>query len=247
MDQEQLKQQVAQVAADFVTAKLKPHDILGVGTGSTVNHFIAALHERNVSVRGAFSSSEASSAALADIGIQVFDSNCGERAALYVDGADEIDARGALTKGGGGALTREKIVAALSDVFICLVDETKLVDRLGGFPIPVEVIPMARAHVAARLAELGGEPRLREDFRTDNGNVILDVAQLEVQDPEDLECTLNNIPGVVENGVFWENRPTLALVSCGCGVEVRGAKQMLASFADLLQGTGVCCETTFSK
>lgn len=233
------------VAAEFAAATLQSGDILGVGTGSTVNHFIDALAERELTIRGAFSSSDASTRLLEKIGVQVLDSNCGARAALYVDGADEVDAHGAVTKGGGGALTREKIVAALSDTFLCVVDDSKLVDCLGGFPLPVEVIPMAQALVAGKIADLGGHARLREGFRTDNGNVILDVENLVVADPAKLEQTLNSIPGVVENGVFWTNRPALTLVSCSCGVEARGSSDMLRAHAALLAKVSICCATAW--
>lgn len=229
MNQDLLKQQVATVAIELARAWLRPNDILGVGTGSTVNYFIDALGEQTFDLRGAFSSSDASTRLLQDIGIEVLDSNCGERAALYVDGADEVDANGALIKGAGGALTREKIVASLSDNFVCLVDESKVVDRLGvgNFPLPVEVIPMAKASVEARIAQLGGVPKERNGFRTDNGNLILDVEHLDLSDPEGMEQTLNNIPGVVENGVFWSNKPVLTLVSHENGVDARGTTEML--------------------
>ena len=241
MNQDLLKQQVATVAIELAQAWLRPNDILGVGTGSTVNYFIDALGEQTFDLRGAFSSSDASTRLLQDIGIEVLDSNCGERAALYVDGADEVDANGALIKGAGGALTREKIVASLSDNFVCLVDESKVVDRLGvgNFPLPVEVIPMAKASVEARIAQLGGVPKERNGFRTDNGNLILDVEHLDLSDPEGMEQTLNNIPGVVENGVFWSNRPVLTLVSHENGVDARGTTEMLRLHETKLGSTSV--------
>ncbi len=241
MNQDLLKQQVATVAIELAQAWLRPNDILGVGTGSTVNYFIDALGEQNFDLRGAFSSSDASTRLLRDIGIEVLDSNCGERATLYVDGADEVDANGALIKGAGGALTREKIVASLSNNFVCLVDESKVVDRLGvgNFPLPVEVIPMAKAHVEAEITRLGGMPSEREGFQTDNGNLILDVRELDLSDPESIEQTLNNIPGVVENGVFWNNRPVLTLVSHKNGVDVHGSAEMLQLHATKLSRTSV--------
>lgn len=241
MNQDLLKQQVATVAIELAQAWLRPNDILGVGTGSTVNCFIDALGEQNFDLRGAFSSSDASTRALRDIGIEVLDSNCGERAALYVDGADEVDANGALIKGAGGALTREKIVASLSDNFVCLVDESKVVEHLGvgNFPLPIEVIPMAKAHVKAEITRLGGIPKEREGFQTDNGNLILDIRDLDLTDPESIEQALNNIPGVVENGVFWNNRPVLTLVSHKNGVNVHGSAEMLQLHATKLSATSV--------
>lgn len=241
MNQDVLKQQVATAAIELAQAWIRPNDILGVGTGSTVNYFIDALGEQNFDLRGAFSSSDASTRLLRDIGIEVLDSNCGARATLYVDGADEVDANGALIKGAGGALTREKIVASLSDNFVCLVDESKVVDRLGvgNFPLPVEVIPMAKAHVEAEITRLGGMPSEREGFQTDNGNLILDVRELDLSDPESIEQTLNNIPGVVENGVFWSNKPALTLVSYENRVEVLGSAEMLQLHATKLSRTSV--------
>lgn len=246
MAQDESKRLVASRAVDMLRAWVAATDILGVGTGSTVNFFIDALGERGVQVRGAFSSSEASSDRLRSHGIEVLDSNCGERAALYVDGADEVDGSGSLTKGGGGALTREKIVAALSDAFLCLVDESKVVDKLGEFPTPVEVLPMAQAHVSQQLQDLGGRAQLREGFLTDNRNVILDVLGLDLQDPEAMEQRLNNIPGVVENGIFGKNRPTLTLVGCSCCVEARGSGAMLAAYAETLRQVDICCTKTLN-
>lgn len=241
MNQDLLKQQVATVAIELAQAWLRPNDILGVGTGSTVNYFIDALGEQSFDLRGAFSSSDASTRLLRDIGIEVLDSNCGERATLYVDGADEVDANGALIKGAGGALTREKIVASLSDNFVCLIDESKVVDRLGvgNFPLPVEVIPMAKAYVEAEITRLGGMPSEREGFQTDNGNLILDVRELDLRDPESIEQTLNNISGVVENGVFWKNRPLLTLIGQEDGVSVRGGAEALERYANLLNKTSI--------
>lgn len=245
MAQDDSKRLVASSAAAMLHAWVPADGILGVGTGSTVDFFIDALATHEVNLRGAFSSSVASSNRLTSIGIEVLDANCGERAALYVDGADEVDRTGALTKGGGGALTREKIVAALSDAFLCLVDESKVVNQLGEFPTPIEVLPMAQAHVSQQLKNLGGQPRLREGFTTDNGNVILDVLGLDLRDPVGMEVRLNNIPGVVENGIFGQHKPTLTLVGCGCGIEARGSNEMLTVYADLLQNNGVCCTTSF--
>ncbi len=239
MSQDQLKQQVATVAVELVQAWLGPDDILGVGTGSTVNFFIDELEKQRVRLRGAFSSSDASTQALLEIGIDVLDSNCGERAVLYVDGADEFDADGALIKGAGGALTREKIVAALSDNFVCLVDESKVVKRLGACPLPVEVIPMAKAHVEAQIARLGGMPQERSNFRTDNGNLILDVERLDLSDADAVEQMLNNIPGVVENGVFAANRPELTLGGFESGVVAYGKSEVLQRHSAKLRASAV--------
>ena len=243
MNQDQLKQRVAEVAIELAQAWLNPKDILGVGTGSTVNFFIEELGKRKVGLRGAFSSSDASTRALEEIGIEVLDSNCGERATLYIDGADEVDAHGALIKGAGGALTREKIVASLSESFVCLVDKSKVVERLGECPLPVEVIPMAKAHVEAQIKRLGGVPQVREGFRTDNGNLILDIEHLDFTDPEAVEQTLNNIPGVVENGVFWANRPSVTLVGHDCGVELCSTDVARQRHASKWQSADISCET----
>ena len=247
MSQEQFKREVADAAVGLTVAWLRPNDILGVGTGTTVNYFIESLGKRDFGFRGAFSSSVASTRALNDMGIPVLDPNCGERAALYVDGADEVDYRGVLIKGGGGALTREKIIAVLSDSFVCIVDESKLVARLGLFPLPIEVIPMAIAHVSNEIAQLGGSVQERQGFRTDNGNAMLDVENLRFEDPGALERCLNHIPGVVENGVFWSNRPGLTLVGSEGGVEVRGTRAALRLHAAKLRSTSVSCQTTYAS
>ncbi len=244
MLQVQLKQQVAKTAIELAAAWLRPGDILGIGTGSTVSYFIKELGERKLPIRGVFSSSEASSEALHELGVDILDTNCGERASLYIDSADEIDSNGALIKGGGGALTREKVVASLSQDFLCLVDESKVVECLGRFPLPVEAIPMAKSHVASRIEQLGGKPQERFDFRTDNGNVILDVENLTIDDPQTLERTLNNITGVVENGVFWKNRPSLTLVSCENGVGVCGTAECFHEHDEKLKAAAVCCYRT---
>ena len=215
MTQDELKKAAALAALDYI----EDGSIVGVGTGSTVNHFIdglASVHER---IRGAVSSSEASSKRLAAHGIPVFDLNDVDRIPVYVDGADEIDGSFAMIKGGGGALTREKIVAAVSDRFICICDASKHVPTLGQFPLPVEVIPMARSHVARELAHLGGEPRLREGFVTDNGNLILDVHGLSISDPVGTETAINQIVGVVTNGLFARRGADLLLLAGGAGVE----------------------------
>lgn len=197
MNQDELKKQAAEAALDHVEG-----GVIGVGTGSTVNHFIAALSRIKQRIEGAVSSSEASTERLKQHGIPVLDLNAVGELELYVDGADEANHRLELIKGGGGALTREKIVAAASRRFVCIADESKLVEVLGRFPLPVEVIPMARSYVARELVRLGGTPVWRDGFVTDNGNVILDVQGLSIHDPKALEQQINNIAGVVTVGIF---------------------------------------------
>jgi ribose 5-phosphate isomerase A len=196
-DQDRMKKQAAEAALAYVEG-----GIIGVGTGSTVNHFIDALAGIKGRIEGAVSSSVASTERLQGHGIQVFDLNAVGDLSLYVDGADESNSRLQLIKGGGGALTREKIVAAASRQFVCIADESKLVKVLGAFPLPVEVIPMARSYVARELVRLGGTPVWRDDFVTDNGNLILDVRNLEIMEPAELEQRINNIAGVVTVGIF---------------------------------------------
>jgi len=196
--QDEMKRQVAQFALRFV----QPGKVLGVGTGSTVDLFIEALAAARPGVRQAVSSSERSTAKLKAIGIEVLDLNDVDGLPVYIDGADEIDAGFHMIKGGGAALTREKIIAAVARTFVCIADASKRVDVLGRFPLPVEVIPMARAHVARELAKLGGRPKWREGVRTDNGNVILDVHGLAIADPVAFESRINQIVGVVTNGLF---------------------------------------------
>lgn len=195
--QDQLKKQAAEAALSYVEG-----GIIGVGTGSTVNHFIDALATIKGKIDGAVSSSEASSARLKQQGVPVADLNSAGTLSLYVDGADESNKSLQLIKGGGGALTREKIVAAASERFVCIADESKLVSMLGAFPLPVEVIPMARSYVARELAKLGGNPVWREAYATDNGNLILDVHGLEIMEPMKMEQQINNIAGVVTVGIF---------------------------------------------
>jgi ribose 5-phosphate isomerase A len=197
VNQDNLKKQAAEAALAYVEG-----GVIGVGTGSTVNHFIDALAGIKGRIEGAVSSSEVSTERLKRHGIPVFDLNAVGELALYVDGADESNGRLELIKGGGGALTREKIVAAASRKFVCIADESKLVEVLGRFPLPVEVIPMARSYVARELVRLGGTPVWREGFVTDNGNLILDVQNLEITDPKGLEQQINAIAGVVTVGIF---------------------------------------------
>lgn len=211
MDADEKKKMAAYAALEYVV----PGTILGVGTGSTVNHFIDALAERmKGAVEAAVSSSEASTERLKQHGIPVIDLNSAGQLSIYVDGADESNRHLHLIKGGGGALTREKIVAAASKTFVCIADESKLVDYLGEFPLPIEVIPMARSLVARELVKLGGQPKWREDYVTDNGNDILDVHNLKIMEPMKLETQINQIAGVVTVGIF-AHRPADVLLLGG--------------------------------
>jgi ribose 5-phosphate isomerase A len=223
MTQDELKQAVARAAIEYVV----DGEIIGVGTGSTANFFIDELAKIQHRIKGAVASSEATAARLRGHGIAVFDMNEVESIAVYVDGADEITASGAMIKGGGAALTREKIVASVSQRFVCIADGSKLVDVLGRFALPVEVLPMARAAVARALAKLGGEAataRLRlaangvDAFITDNGGMILDVAGLRIEDPRALECEINQIPGVIAVGLFARRGADVCLLGTADGV-----------------------------
>lgn len=218
MTQDELKQAVAQAAADYVARNVPKGSIIGVGTGSTANFFIEALAPLKGDFRGAVASSEATRKRLESHGIPVFDLNDVTQLPVYVDGADEIDAGLNMIKGGGGALTREKIVAAVADTFVCICDASKLVDTMGSFPLPVEVIPMARAQVGRELAKLGGTAVLREGFVTDNGNIILDVNGLAISDPKGLEARINQITGVVTNGLFAIRPANVLLLGTSEGV-----------------------------
>lgn len=214
MTQDELKIRVAAAALDYI----KGVSVLGVGTGSTVNHFIDLLASRKGEIEGAVSSSAMTSERLKRIGIPVLDLNSVGTLDVYVDGADEVNAHKQMIKGGGGALTREKIVAAASRKFVCIVDESKYVDVLGRFPLPVEVIPMARSYVARQLVKLGGQPVLRENFVTDNGNLILDVYNLSILNPPELESRINDIAGVVANGIFALRPADIVLLGSASGV-----------------------------
>jgi ribose 5-phosphate isomerase A len=218
MTQDQLKQAVAQAAVDFIRPRLDGKSIVGVGTGSTANCFIDALAKIRFDFDGAVASSEATAERLKSHGIPVYDLNSVAELEFYVDGADESDAHLQLIKGGGGALTREKIVAAVAKTFVCIADESKLVERLGAYPLPVEVLPMARSHVARELVKLGGDPVYREGFVTDNGNLILDVHNLLIGDAVALEQQINNIVGVVTNGLFAARSADLLLLGTREGV-----------------------------
>lgn len=214
MNKEELKRRAATAAIDYV-----PEDaIIGVGTGSTANYFIAELAKVKTRIKGAVASSEATAARLEAAGIRVHELNSVTEIKVYVDGADEINRDLHMIKGGGGALTREKIVAAVARHFVCIADDTKLVNQLGRFPLPIEVIPMARAHVTRELAGLGGEARVRVGFTTDNGNAILDVHGLSIADPVALESDINQIAGVVANGLFARRPADIALIAGVQGV-----------------------------
>ena len=215
MSQDDKKRAVAEAALEFVV----PGELVGVGTGSTANAFVDALAAVRGRIDGAVASSEATAARLAGHGIRVVDLNSAGELPVYVDGADEATRHRHLVKGGGGALTREKIVAAAARTFVCVVDDSKIVDRLGRFPLPVEVIPMARSLVARALVRLGGRPERREGFVTDNGNGILDVHGLDILDPPALESELNHIAGAVTNGLFARRGADVVLVGTGAGVE----------------------------
>lgn len=219
MNQDQLKQAAAQAAIDHIVPHLKPESIIGVGTGSTANYFIEALAAVKHQFDAAVASSEATAQRLKSHGIVVLELNTVPYMEFYVDGADEANSQLHLIKGGGGALTREKIVAAVAETFICITDESKLVSVLGEFPLPVEVIPMARSYVARKLAALGGEPVWRQDFVTDNGNWILDVYGMEIIDPKGFEQQINQLTGVVTNGLFAQRSADLLLLSTAEGVK----------------------------
>lgn len=219
MTQDELKQAVAKAAVAYV-----PEDsIVGVGTGSTANFFIDELGKIKNKIRGAVASSEASAKRLKSHGIEVLSLNDVTELPVYVDGADEITKHMHMVKGGGGALTREKIVAACSKKFICICDSSKLVDVLGKFPLPIEVIPMARSYVARELVKLGGQPKLREGFTTDNGNIILDVYGMQIMNPVELETNLNHLTGVVTNGLFARRGADVLLLGTPNGVQTMTA------------------------
>ncbi|MCG3772292.1 MAG: Ribose-5-phosphate isomerase A [Nitrosomonadaceae bacterium] len=214
MTQDEQKRAVAQAAIQHVLIG----SIVGVGTGSTANHFIDELAKIKHKIKGAVASSEATAQRLKGHGIEVMDLNSVNDLPLYIDGADEVTEHLHMIKGGGGALTREKIVAAVARKFICVADQSKLVDILGEFPLPVEVVPMARSYVAREISRIGGQPMLRQGFTTDNGNVILDVRGLKILNPVELETALNQITGVVTNGLFARRCADVLLLGTDSGV-----------------------------
>jgi len=222
MDMNELKRAAAKAAIDY----LPQGGVIGIGTGSTANCFIDELIAIRRRIDATVASSEASASRLQAGGIEVLDLSEVDELPVYVDGADEITSRLHMIKGGGGALTREKIVAAVAKSFVCIADDSKLVGVLGAFPLPVEVIPMARRHVARELTKLGGSPQLREGFVTDNGNVILDVRGLDISDPVELESVLNQITGVVTNGLFARRGADVALLAGAQGVTTLEAARL---------------------
>jgi ribose 5-phosphate isomerase A len=219
MTQDELKQMVAREAVNYVVEDA----YLGVGTGTTTDFFIDALGKAKTRIRGAVASSVRTAERLKGYGIPVVELTQVDELPVYVDGADETTAHGAMIKGGGGALTREKIVAAVAKKFVCIVDQSKLVSVLGNYPLPVEVIPMARGHVAHELVKLGGFPQLREHFLTDNGNIILDVEDMRILNPAEMEAKINNIAGTVTNGLFARRGADVILVGTDKGVETLDA------------------------
>jgi len=204
---------VAKKAIKYIESKISKETVLGIGTGSTVNFFIEELGNLKHHFKGAVSSSNASSELLNNKGIEVFSLNDVNEVEFYIDGADEVTPENFLIKGGGGAHTREKIVAAASNEFICIVDKTKLVNKLGAFPLPLEVIPESRSMVARKIIAMGGRPVYRNNFLTDQKNHILDIHEIDISDPIKLEEIINNIPGVVDNGIFANNKPEMVLIS----------------------------------
>ncbi|MFO7527629.1 MAG: ribose-5-phosphate isomerase RpiA [Marinobacter sp.] len=219
MTQDELKKTVAKAAVDYIAPRLDSDSIVGVGTGSTANFFIDMLAELKNEFDGAVASSEATAERLKSHGIPVYDLNSAGELDFYVDGADETNERLELIKGGGAALTREKIVAAVAKTFICIADESKMVGVLGSFPLPVEVIPMARSHVGREIVKLGGDPVYREGVVTDNGNIIIDVHNMDISRPIHVEEQLNNIVGVVTNGLFARRPADLLLLGTSEGVK----------------------------
>jgi ribose 5-phosphate isomerase A len=215
MDQTAMKKAAAEAAIEYV----EDGSVVGVGTGSTADFFIAALGKIKHRIDGAVASSESTANKLKTLGIAVYDLNSVKDIPVYVDGADEITPHLAMVKGGGGALTREKIVAAVARKFVCIADHFKLVDVLGKFPLPIEVIPMARSHVGREIVKLGGQPAWRQGFTTDNGNWIIDVHNLIISNPVELEATLNQITGVVTNGLFARRGADVALLGTPDGVK----------------------------
>jgi len=216
MTKDEMKRAAAKAALQYI----EPDSIIGIGTGSTVNYFIEELSHIKHKIEGAVASSNITEEKLKAYGISVYDLNSVFPLPIYIDGADEINEHMQMIKGGGGALTREKIIAACAEKFICIADQSKRVDLLGKFPLPIEVISMARSYVAREVVKLGGKPVYRENFVTDNGNVILDVWGLKILQPQELELTINNIPGVVANGLFAIRRADILLLGTESGVQI---------------------------
>lgn len=219
MNQDELKQAVAKAAIDYIAPRLTSDSVIGVGTGSTANFFIDLLAGLKMDFDGAVASSEATAERLRSHGITVYELNSAPELEFYVDGADEVNERLEMIKGGGAALTREKIVAEVARTFICIADESKKVDILGSFPLPVEVIPMARSHVGREIVKLGGDPVYREGVTTDNGNIIIDIHNMDLSRPIQIEERLNQVVGVVTNGLFARRPADLLLLGASEGVK----------------------------
>jgi ribose 5-phosphate isomerase A len=219
MNQDEKKQKAAKAAFDLVFPSLHEDSVLGIGTGSTTDFFIEELNKSNAHIKGAICSSNASKQNLKESGIEVLELNDVHGIDIYIDGADEFNSRFELIKGGGGALTREKILANSSKHFICIVDDSKHVQLLGEFPLAIEVLEVARSAVSREMMRMGGKPVYRTNFRTDNGNQIIDVSNLKIEVPFEMEAAINNIPGVVENGIFANRTPDIILKATESGIE----------------------------
>ncbi len=219
MDKEEKKKQSAEKAYEIVKKNLNRDTVLGIGTGSTTNYFIEILNQEKLDLKGAVCSSNASEDYLKMSNIEILSLNDVHKIDFYVDGADEFNSRKELIKGGGGALTREKILAHSSETFICIVDDSKYSDLLGDFPVPIEVIELARSAISREVMKMGGRPVYRNDFVTDNGHQIIDVHKLDLNVPYETEQTINNIPGVVENGIFSSRKADIILLATDSGVE----------------------------
>ena len=219
MDKEEKKKQSAEKAYEIINKSLNRDTVLGIGTGSTTNYFIEILNQQELDIKGAVCSSKASEDLLKNSNIEMLSLNEVHQIDFYIDGADEFNMRKELIKGGGGALTREKILAYSSETFICIVDDSKYSDLLGNFPVPIEVIELARSAISREIMKMGGRPVYRNKFVTDNGNQIIDVHHLDLNVPFETEKTINNIPGVVENGIFSSRKADIILLSSNNGVE----------------------------
>lgn len=219
MNQDEKKQKAAKAAFDLVFPSLHEDSVLGIGTGSTTNFFIEELNKSSAHIKGAICSSNASKQNLKESGIEVLELNDVHGIDIYIDGADEFNSRFELIKGGGGALTREKILANSSKHFICIVDDSKYVQLLGEFPLAIEVLEVARSAVSREMMRMGGKPVYRTNFRTDSGNQIIDVSNLKIEVPFEMEAAINNIPGVVENGIFANRTPDIILKATESGIE----------------------------
>jgi len=220
MDKEDKKRQSAEKAYEIIKKDLNRDTVLGIGTGTTTNYFIEIINNENLDVKGAVCSSDASKERLSSSNIEILSLNDVYKIDFYIDGADEFNSRKELIKGGGGALTREKILAHFSQTFICIVDDSKYSDLLGNFPVPIEVIELARSAISREIMKIGGKPVYRNNFITDNGNQIIDVHHLDLKIPYETEQLINNIPGVVENGIFSSRKADIILQSSDDGVEV---------------------------